>query len=145
MKAIDTNVLVRILLGDEPKSQVDAARSLLSSAERGERIFISGFVLLETAWVLKSKGRSAADIAGALDAILHTDGIAVSMRSVFLAALSRYRELAPQVGIADCLILADAAEQDALPLYSFDEALRCAEPHRVSSLAPDPGGVSHSR
>jgi predicted nucleic-acid-binding protein len=138
MRAIDTNVLVRVLLGDEPKSQVDSARALLASTEKGERVFISGFVLLETAWVLKSKGRSAADIAVAFDAILHTEGIVVSLRSQFLAAVARFRELAPQVGIADCLILADAAEHDALPLFSFDEALCRAEPQRVLPPAPCP-------
>ena len=58
MKAIDTNVLVRVLLGDEPRAQVDAARALMVSAEQGHKIFISAFVLLETAWVLKSKGRN---------------------------------------------------------------------------------------
>ena len=88
MKAIDTNVLVRVLLGDEPRAQVDAARALMVSAEQGHKIFISAFVLLETAWVLKSKGRVASDIARAFEALLHTEGIVVSMRPQFLAALS---------------------------------------------------------
>ena len=71
MKAID--------LGDEPRAQVDAARALMVSAEQGHKIFISAFVLLETAWVLKSKGRVASDIARAFEALLHTEGIVVSM------------------------------------------------------------------
>jgi predicted nucleic-acid-binding protein len=47
--AVDTNVLVRLLTGDEPKQEA-AARSLFAS----ETIWIAKTVLLETAWVLRS-------------------------------------------------------------------------------------------
>jgi len=107
---------------------------LFASAEKGQKIFVSGFVLLETAWVLKSKGKSAADIVRAFDALFHTEGVVVSMRSKFLAGLARYKDVGPRVGLADCLILADAGEHDALPLYSFDAALQVAEPGRVVDL-----------
>ncbi len=49
MIAVDTNVLVRLLTGDEPKQEA-AARSLFAS----EPIWIAKTVLLETAWVLHS-------------------------------------------------------------------------------------------
>ena len=49
MIAVDTNVLVRLLTGDEPKQQA-AARSLFAS----EAIWIAKTVLLETGWVLRS-------------------------------------------------------------------------------------------
>jgi len=49
MIAVDTNVLVRLLTGDEPK-QEDAARSLFAR----ESIWIAKTVLLETGWVLRS-------------------------------------------------------------------------------------------
>jgi len=49
MIAVDTNVLVRLLTGDEPK-QATAARSLFAS----EAIWIAKTVLLETGWVLRS-------------------------------------------------------------------------------------------
>jgi predicted nucleic-acid-binding protein len=49
MIAVDTNVLVRLLTGDEPK-QTAAARSLFAS----EAIWIAKTVLLETGWVLRS-------------------------------------------------------------------------------------------
>ena len=49
MIAVDTNVLVRLLTGDDP-AQARAARALFSS----ERIWIAKTVLLETAWVLRS-------------------------------------------------------------------------------------------
>jgi predicted nucleic-acid-binding protein len=49
MTAVDTNVLVRLLTGDDPK-QAAAARTLFVS----EQVFIAKTVLLETAWVLRS-------------------------------------------------------------------------------------------
>jgi predicted nucleic-acid-binding protein len=47
--AVDTNVLVRLLTGDEPK-QAAAARRLFAS----QPIWIAKTVLLETGWVLRS-------------------------------------------------------------------------------------------
>jgi predicted nucleic-acid-binding protein len=49
MTAVDTNVVVRLLTGDDPK-QAAAARSLFAS----EPIWIAKTVLLETGWVLRS-------------------------------------------------------------------------------------------
>src|SRR3954467_4007903 len=49
MIAVDTNIIVRLLTGDEPKQEA-AARSLFAS----EEIWIAKTVLLETGWVLRS-------------------------------------------------------------------------------------------
>ena len=49
IKAIDTNVLVRLLKRDDPR-QFAAAKALFDS----ESIWIAKTVLLETAWVLES-------------------------------------------------------------------------------------------
>jgi len=49
MTAVDTNVVVRLLTGDDPK-QAAAARSLFAAGP----IWIAKTVLLETSWVLKS-------------------------------------------------------------------------------------------
>lgn len=53
MIAVDTNVVVRLLTGDDPK-QAEAARSLFSEGP----VWIAKTVLLETAWVLRSLLRS---------------------------------------------------------------------------------------
>jgi predicted nucleic-acid-binding protein len=49
MVAIDTNVLVRLLVGDHP-AQAKASERLFASAD----IFIPDTVLLETEWVLRA-------------------------------------------------------------------------------------------
>ena len=49
MTAVDTNVVVRLLTGDDPK-QAAAAKALFAA----EPIWIAKTVLLETGWVLRS-------------------------------------------------------------------------------------------
>jgi predicted nucleic-acid-binding protein len=49
MTAVDTNILIRLLTGDDPR-QADAARSLFAARP----IWIAKTVLLETVWVLRS-------------------------------------------------------------------------------------------
>ena len=49
MTAVDTDVLVRLLTGDDPRQET-AARVLFESGQ----IWIAKTVLLETAWVLRS-------------------------------------------------------------------------------------------
>jgi predicted nucleic-acid-binding protein len=52
VKALDTNVVVRLLVNDD-EEQGRRARSLLEDAEeRGERFFLTRVALLETIWVL---------------------------------------------------------------------------------------------
>ena len=62
MKALDTNILARYLLGDDLR-QAEAAARLLES---GERWFVPVTVALELAWVLRSEGVAKADVITAL-------------------------------------------------------------------------------
>lgn len=121
MIAIDTNILVRVFLNDEPKSQVEAARKLISHSK--EKVFISSFTLLECAWVLKAKGFSSIKIAESLENFLDTEGIEVSQREVISEALTLLKSASNKVGLGDCLIVADAIEHKANPLFTFDEDL----------------------
>lgn len=54
MKAIDTNMLVRFLVADDP-AQARSVRHLFEEAERnGDRLLIPLATVLETIWVLES-------------------------------------------------------------------------------------------
>ena len=48
MRAIDTNIVVRLLTGDDP-SQAKAARAVIEAGD----VFIGSTVVLETEWVLR--------------------------------------------------------------------------------------------
>jgi predicted nucleic-acid-binding protein len=54
LKALDTNVIVRLLVNDD-KAQALRAKSILEKAEvESERYFLSLLVILETIWVLSA-------------------------------------------------------------------------------------------
>ncbi|ARW15965.1 type II toxin-antitoxin system VapC family toxin [Komagataeibacter europaeus] len=48
MRAVDTNIIVRYLTGDDPK-QAEKARAVVN----GELVFVPRTVVLETEWVLR--------------------------------------------------------------------------------------------
>ena len=57
MKALDTNVLVRLLVNDD-RAQAGKAKALLERAESGgEQFFVTFLVVLELMWVLSASYR----------------------------------------------------------------------------------------
>ncbi len=106
--AIDTNVLVRLLIDDDAR-QAAAARALLRRAElAGESLLVLNAVLLECEWVLRSRYKLApADIAQAFAALLETEVLNVEDLGVIEEALSLWGQL-PRAGFADCLHCASA-------------------------------------
>lgn len=87
VRALDTNVILRLLLEDEP-GQLAAARRLVA-----EPALVGTGVLMETAWVLGSTYRqSRAAIADALTALLSAPTIHASDDGGVRWALARYRD-----------------------------------------------------
>ena len=117
MRAVDTNVLVRILTRDDEK-QASSADAFVA---RG--VWASHLVLAETAWVLSSLYDLGHEhVATAVEMLLHHEHIAVHDGETVAAALQRYREK-PNLGFMDCLILETARKAGHLPLGTFDRAL----------------------
>jgi predicted nucleic-acid-binding protein len=84
MTAVDTNILVRLLTGDDPRQEA-AARSLLASGP----IWVAKTVLLETAWVLDSLyGFDPSTIHRALTGLLGLENVTVEDEPAVAAALA---------------------------------------------------------
>src|SRR4051812_20129024 len=84
MLAVDTNVLVRLLTGDDWK-QAAAAQALFAT----ESIWIGKTVLIETAWVLrKLYDFDDAAIRAAFTKIIGLDNVQVEDPAIVAAALS---------------------------------------------------------
>lgn len=117
MRAVDTNVLVRLLARDDAK-QVAAAESFVSVGA-----WVSQLVLVETMWVLDSVYQvEHAAIADAVEALLDHARLSIQDGDVVRAALVDYRAK-PALGFSDCLILQVARRAGHVPLGTFDRAL----------------------
>src|SRR6266699_3267281 len=98
MIAVDTNVLVRLLTGDDAKQQADA-RSLFATGS----IWIAKTVLLETGWVLRSLyGYEESVIREALAKLLGLKNVHAEDESAVAAALTY---VAQGVELADAMHL----------------------------------------
>jgi len=129
---LDTNVLVRFLLDDDPR-QSPRAVALMKRLEQGnESAWLEESVLAETVWVLeKGYGVPRPEIAHMLSTIVGIPGIRCRSRRAVLEALSRFSTTS--CDIIDCL-LAACARSRGLTVVSFDQdfkRLGCqwTEPH----------------
>jgi predicted nucleic-acid-binding protein len=117
MRAIDTNVLVRLITRDDER-QVASAEAFVS---RGA--WISHLVLAETTWVLGAAyDLGHREIATVVEMLLNHEWLTVQDAEVVEAALQHYR-LKPSLGFSDCLVLEIARKAGHQPLGSFDKAL----------------------
>ena len=119
MLAVDTNVLVRVLV-DDPTAldQCRAARQAVSEA--GE-VFVSQVVQVETVWVLVSAyGLNKTTLQRTLGAIATHPAFHLQRRDMFQAALQIY--LTAHADFADCMILAESASAGH-ELLTFDRKL----------------------
>lgn len=117
MPAVDTNVLVRLVVEDD-EEQTRHATAFLRSAGR---VFVSHVVVVEAAWVLSSAyGLSREQLARALDLVFATDSFSVERPEILNEALAYFRE--SKADFADCVIVATARAAGELPLATFDKA-----------------------
>jgi len=117
MRAVDTNVLVRLVTRDDRK-QVAAADSFISKGA-----WVSVLVLAEATWVLAAVYELPhSEIATAVDMLLHHRDLTIQDSDTVAAALEHFRRR-PALGFSDCLILETARKAGHLPLGTFDRDL----------------------
>jgi predicted nucleic-acid-binding protein len=128
--ALDTNVLVRLVLYDD-EGQAKAAERLVVRARRERTpLWISDVVLCELVWVLTRRvGLERPDIADALDQLLRTELITVGEARLVERALAAYR--AGKGDFADYLIREQAEAAGANEVATFDRALKGEDGFRV--------------
>jgi len=119
MIGIDTNVLLRLLLDDDPAqaARIDAWLSGLPAAA-GE-VHISDVVLAETTWTLASAYRQPkAEILKALQALLAEPMFGFENRGAVAAAVTTFETAA--CGFSDCLIVAKNHALGCASTVTFD-------------------------
>ena len=117
MRAIDTNVLVRLLVRDDA-AQVRTAEDFVDGSA-----WVSHLVLAETLWVLESVyERTPAQLAAALEILLEHETLTLQDADTVSAALAKFRQK-PALGFSDCLVLEIAVKAGHTPLGTFDKGL----------------------
>jgi predicted nucleic-acid-binding protein len=117
MRAVDTNVLVRILARDDPK-QVRVADDFVAAGA-----WVSLLALAETIWVLTTVyERDAAEIGASVEQLLNHKDLILQDREVVAAALEIFRSR-PALGFTDCVLLEVARKAGHLPFGTFDRNL----------------------
>jgi predicted nucleic-acid-binding protein len=117
MRAVDTNVLVRLITRDDEK-QAESADAFVSSGA-----WVSHLVLAETIWVLESVyDLDATQIATTVAMLLNHEHLTIQDGDVVAAALGSLRKR-PTVSLTDRLILEVARKNGHVPLGTFDRNL----------------------
>jgi predicted nucleic-acid-binding protein len=119
MIAIDTNVLVRILV-DDPDAQAQCKQAQDLIVNEGDA-WVCRIVLIETVWVLESAYEFTKEqIILALETLMRNPKIHLEDTENVNNALTIFS--ASNAGFADCLILTDA-QRKRLVLHTFDKKL----------------------
>lgn len=117
MRAVDTNVVVRLVAQDDTR-QSEAAEQFIRQGA-----WVPLLALAEATWVLAAVyDRRPRQIADAVRMLLDHEHLTVQDEEIAAAALDVF-ERHPAVGFSDCLLLALANRAGHLPLGTFDRTL----------------------
>jgi predicted nucleic-acid-binding protein len=115
---LDTNILARFLLQDDPL-QSPRANEVMESLSAEEPGWVGLATILELVWVLCSKNRfDRLAISRALDRIMQVEEIVVEHAEYVQEAVQQFRRC--NADFADCLIAASARAAGCTRTVTFD-------------------------
>lgn len=121
MRAIDTNVLVRLITRDDSRQAATAEMFIENGA------WVSSLALAEATWVLATIYElSSKDLAKAIEMLLNHRTLVLQDPEATAAALELFRAK-PALGFSDCLMLHIARTAGHQPLGTFDRNLAKVE------------------
>ena len=118
MIGLDTNVIVRILTGDDPQQQLTALAFLRAHCSNEDPGWVNRIVTVETAWVLERVYKfTHVQIADALERLLHAAELSFENHDAIRSALVGYRKGAD---LADALLGEINRESACTTTITFD-------------------------
>ena len=118
--AVDTTVIVRLLVRDDEKQYASAKRLIQKANAAGEPILIVLLAILETEWVLRSHYQlDKASIAQAFTQLLESQDVTIESAATLEEALYVWAQH-PSADFTDCLLSARAAHLGATQFMTFD-------------------------
>ncbi len=117
MTAIDTNVLARYLMQDDP-DQSALANSFMTKLSRSDPGYLTVVVLVELYWVLdRGYGVERQALLQLLDTLVRTDELVVESAALVTRAIQRVRY---RGDFADALILERGLSAGCSNMVTFD-------------------------
>ena len=117
MRAVDTNVLVRLITRDDPQ-QVAAGDAFVSKGA-----WVSVLAIAEAIWVLESVyDFDEPRQVKVIEMLLNHKDLTFQDADMLAAALVTFRAK-PALGFSDCLMVELARKSGHLPLGTFDRSL----------------------
>ncbi len=127
--SLDTNILLRLVIGDIPEQ----TRLIHELLENVTVLQVADIVIFEMVFILdKYYELSRKDIIESLYTVIRHEKINCN-RWLFESAITKYMEN-PKLSFVDCTLPYYAALNNAVPLYTFDQALAKASPDNVTLL-----------
>ena len=119
MIGLDTNVLLRFLLQDDPVQSPTATRIIETELSEAAPGFISAIVIAETAWVLETQHRrTRADVGAVMEGLLFIDNL--RLEHSFAVASAATAAMQQNVDFADALIGEIARSAGCSTTLTFD-------------------------
>lgn len=123
MIAIDTNVVLRIILKDDAEQHGVATRELAKAGRAGTDILVNDIVLVETIWTLVRTYRIDKPVViAALQAFMQTSGIRFESDANVAHALELFQH--STAGFADCLTVAKNTAFGCTSTLTLDQGMR---------------------
>jgi predicted nucleic-acid-binding protein len=117
MVAVDTNVLIRLIIQDDPKQLAAAKRAVAKGA------WVATLVLAEVIWVLESHYEcKKAALVSIIELLLAHELLHFEDMGLARKAFIRFAG-ASKISFSDCLVIEAAIKAGNTPLLTFDAAL----------------------
>ena len=117
---IDTSVILRLLIQDDPAKARSCEKLLKEAEQRGLILYLLPVAIMETVWVLEKIYKfERKTIREIIEAILNTPELKIEMEAVFRKAIRSYEE--KNIKFADALMGYWGLEKDLSVIFAYDE------------------------
>ena len=119
MIGLDTNVVLRLLLNDDPAQRLRAAKAIRQARRLAVTVTITLAVVLEMEWVLRSVAKmTKPQILSVFDLLLESYDVEIDNEKVLEQALHIYANADADFG--ECLFLAQYQRMGCQTMLTFD-------------------------
>jgi predicted nucleic-acid-binding protein len=123
VKGLDTNILVRYIVQDDPPQGEQVTQFIEKTVADGETCFINNIVLCELVWVLESVYRySKEEIADVLEKLLRTSMFHFESKDAAWWSLREYKK--SKADFSDCFISRQNKTYGCVETVSFDKKVK---------------------